>query len=386
MNNNDYKSGQSSASAGIAPMRVLHFVDGLSTTSGVMSVLISYYKNIDRTAIQFDFLYFNDSECSLEPDICALGGRCYRLPRPSPSKACYNEYRRFFEAHKDVYNILHCHPVFAGALFGKLARSCGIKHVIQHSHSTKFGYRAGAVVRNYCLARLNPWNVTEYVACSEAAAKLLGPKSAWQKGLFIMQNAIDCVRFSFSEEARQEVRARYGIPASTVVIGHTGRFSPEKNHGYLMDVFEEYHRKNSDSVLMLVGDGPEKTRIQEKCRILGIEDAVIFTGNQMAPENFLSAMDIFCFPSLYEGLTLSLLEAQYSGLICFAADSVPDQAFISDLLHPFSLDTEPKMVAQRMLEETLNYDRHHACEELSGSRYDIRICTKELENFYKGLR
>lgn len=382
----NYTQNQSSGTDKATPMRVLHFVDGLSTTSGVMSVLICYYRNMDRTAIQFDFLYFDDSECSLESDICALGGRCYRLPRPSFSKECYRQYQQFFEVHNSEYSILHCHPIFAGALLGRLARSCGIKHVIQHSHSTKFGCRPSSVVRNYCLAQLNPWCVTEYAACSQAAAKLLGPKRAWKNKLYIMQNAIDCARFSFSEQARQSIRSKYGIESSTVVIGHTGRFSPEKNHEYLVVVFAEYHRINENSVLMLVGDGPERERIEDKCRDLGVEDAVIFTGSQKNAENYLSAMDLFLFPSLYEGLTLSLLEAQYSGLICFVADSVPKQAFISKRLYPFSLNSSPETVAQDLMRADLDYDRYQQCEELEGSCYDIRTCSKKLEQYYKGLR
>lgn len=376
---------QSGGTDNTTPMRVLHFVDGLSTTSGVMSVLNCYYKYMDRTAIQFDFLYFDDSECSLKSDIYALGGRCYRLPRPSFSKKSYDKYRQFFESHNREYSILHCHPIFAGALLGRLARNCGIKHVIQHSHSTKFGCRPSSVARNYCLAQLNPWCVTGYAACSQAAAKLLGPKRAWKNKLYIMQNAIDCARFTFSGQARQNIRSKYGINSSTVVIGHTGRFSLEKNHEYLVEVFAEYHRSNEDSMLMLVGDGAERKRIEDKCRNLGVEDAVIFTGSQKKVENYLSAMDLFLFPSLYEGLTLSLLEAQYSGLICFVADSVPKQAFVSKRLYPFSLNSSPKTVAKDLMRADLDYDRYQQCEELSGSCYDIRICSKELEQYYKGL-
>ena len=221
---------------------------------------------------------------------------------------------------------------------------------------------------------------THWLACGEAAAIDGWGKNAVAKGkVTILPNAIDPERFKFSESARCEIRKQYGIKDDDFVIGHVGRFYPQKNHNFLIDVFSEVHKQKPNAKLLLLGDGPLQEKIREKTEILDIAESVVFAGLQKDPAPFYSAMDVFAFPSLWEGLPLTLVEAQYSGLPCMVSEHVTKEVEISSRLKCLPLIAE---------EWTKKIDSLYFIDSrnqmiANNYRFDIRTCYKMLESLYQ---
>lgn len=366
-------------------IRILHIVPDLCAASGIMSVVMNYYRFIDRSKIQFDFLYFEQKTADYEPEIRALGGRIYRIEKPGLSMRFLNIADCFFAEHEGEYRILHCHPIFASEVFGGAARCHGIRHVIQHSHSTRYSINRKAAIRNKCISLAGPLFITDYMACSPRASVLLGRRAARSGRVFILNNAIDCKKYRFDIDARMRIRKKHGIAEHTTVIGHTGRFAPEKNHLFLLDIFAAYHSKAPDSCLLLLGDGEQMPQVKEKACQLGVEDAVIFAGRRENVPDYLSAMDFFVFPSVYEGLSLALVEAQCSGLYCFVSDTVAPETRVSVRYDSFSLNDSPTAIAEKLRGAELAYDRYAFYDTLTCDWLDIEKEARKLEQYYLAL-
>ena len=198
--------------------------------------------------------------------------------------------------------------------------------------------------------------------------------------MIILPNAIDPERFKFNERARQEIRSRYGIAEDDFVIGHVGRFYPQKNHEFLIDVFNEVHKQKSNAKLLLLGDGPLQEQIRQKTKSLGLVESVIFVGLQKDPAPFYSAMDVFVFPSLWEGLGIVLLEAQYNGLPCIVSGAIPDEAAISNsfcLLNDFS--------SNKWCACILKFDFGSRNCAVQSSKYDINVSFNQLKEMYENV-
>ncbi|MCD8356304.1 MAG: glycosyltransferase [Clostridia bacterium] len=367
-------------------VRILHIVSDLTAASGVMSVVMNYYRFIDRSKIQFDFLYFEPQEEDHGKEIRALGGKIYKIGKPAISAGFLKEADRFFAQHEGEYRIVHCHPIFASEIFGWAAKRHGVQHVIQHSHSTKFSIHKKAALRNWCISLLGPLVITDYMACSDQAAVLLGKRVVKKNHYTVLNNAIHCSKYRFQEEKRKAVRKQYGIAEHTKVIGHTGRFAPEKNHVLLLHIFAEYHRLEPDSCLLLLGNGDGMAQIKELTEQLKLTDSVIFAGRKDHVQDYLCAMDIFLFPSVYEGLSLALVEAQCSGLYCFVSDTVAPETCISHCYESFSLEKKPEKIAKMVFQTYRPCDRYAEYENVSLGQLNIETEAKKLETFYLNLK
>ena len=187
-------------------------------------------------------------------------------------------------------------------------------------------------------------------------------------------------RFKFSEISRKEIRAKYGIKDDDFVIGHVGRFYPQKNHIFLIDVFSEVHKQKPNAKLLLLGDGPLQEKVQKKVGALELTDSVLFAGLQKEPAPFYSAMDVFCFPSLWEGLGIVLLEAQYNGLPCVVSDVVPKEAEISNGINRMNLNTSVQEWAKALISL---YGRRN-CLKCKKTQFDINAVFPKLQILYKG--
>lgn len=212
----------------MAAKRILHVVSSLGTGSGVMAMLMNYHRHICRERLQFDYLSFRDTTGTYEEEIKALGGRVYHISRPSPGGSFRRQMDAFFREHQGEYDTMHCHPLYAAVIFAPAAKRYGIRRVIQHSHTTRYSDKPLSAARNRLMLALFGRRATDFAACSREAKRIF----FWKKPeeVFWLPNAIDLQRFAFSSEARRELRQRYQIPQETTVIGHVGRFSPEKNH------------------------------------------------------------------------------------------------------------------------------------------------------------
>lgn len=295
---------------------------------GVESVIMNYYRHLDHKKIQFDFICDEDSTRIPYDEIKKLGGRVFLVPEyqklPQYLKALEDLFRKkqYRIVHSNV-NTLSVFPLYA-------AKKAGVPVRISHSHSTS---NPKEWKRNIIKNILRPFSkkyATDYFACSELAGRyLFGDKTFDQGKVKIIHNAIDLDKFKFDLEARKKLRKEFGIKDNTTVIGHVGRFVQQKNHTFLVDVFKEYHKKNPDSKLLLIGTGPLEEKIKDKVEKLNLSDFVLFLGQREDTNKLYSVMDVFCLPSLYEGLPVVGIESQSAGLPIIFSNGVTREVIIS---------------------------------------------------------
>lgn len=253
---------------------------------------------------------------------------------------------------------------------------------IIHSHNISSGKGIDNKFKDFLQIPLKKEKKADFrFACSKDAGKWLFDKCDFK----VINNAIDTNMFIFNEDKRNNIRKLYSIE-DKLVIGNIARFSEQKNHIFLIDIFNEIYKKNKNAVLMLVGDGHLKNEIEDKVNLLGLRENVIFTGVKSNVNEHLMAMDVFLFPSLFEGLGIVLIEAQASGLKCFTSDIVvPNEAKVSDLLEYINLSKDAKYWAGKVLECDNGYERENMTQYIVDMGYDIKETVKYLQSFYLNL-
>lgn len=257
------------------------------------------------------------------------------------------------------------------------AKKYGVPCRILHSHSTssKYGFaRPYHLLQKKRIGQL----ITDNIACSEEAGKWM-----FSSDYTIVRNAIDLDRFQFSPEDRTCCREELGINDSQLVIGHVGRFLPVKNHSFILSVFREVVCKQPDSILLLIGEGPLLKEIQKLAQDLGVQENVRFLGVRKDISRLLSAMDVFLFPSVYEGLPVATIEAQANGLPVFCSDAISHEAIVAPNVRQLSLEAGAVIWADSIMKADLA--RVDAAEELKDAGYDIRREALKLQNLYLRL-
>lgn len=301
------------------PIRIL-IVDGKLICGGVESFLMNIYRHIDRTKVQFDFLVHYKERFYYDDEIESMGGKIYRLSFRNDNN--YFKYKKdlkeFFLSHPE-YSIVWGHMDGLASIYLSVAKQCGIKTTICHSHITQAENSFKGLLKR-CL-RKNVWKYCDYMfACSTEAGKYLFGNHPFH----LVNNAIEIDKFSFDNRVRSEIRNKYHWE-SKVVIGHIGRFFPQKNHSFLIDIFDNLVKTDEDFVLCLCGDGEDKKMIEELCESKKIKDKVYFMGNVKNAHDYFQAFDIFVMPSLYEGLPVTGVEAQTSSLKCIFSDTITQE-------------------------------------------------------------
>ena len=296
--------------------------------NGVESVIMNYYRHLDHSKVQFDFICDEDSTRVPYDEIKKLGGRVFLVPKYQNLPKYLKALEKLFKENQ--YRIVHANLSTLSVFPLYVAKKVGVPIRIAHSHSTS---NPKEWKRNLIKNILRPFSMryaTDYFACSEVAGRYLFGNKAFDQGeVKIIHNAIDVEKFKFDKVARKKLRKEFGIKDSTIVIGHVGRFVQQKNHTFLVDVFKEYHKKNPDSKLLLVGSGPLEDKIKKKVEKLGLKDSVLFLGQRDDINRLYSAMDVFCLPSLYEGLPVVGVEAQAAGLPCVFSDKITNDTVIT---------------------------------------------------------
>lgn len=361
------------------PIRVLNLFT-IMDRGGAETMVMNYYRHIDRTKIQFDFLVHREQRGAYDDEIEALGGRIYRLCPIYPQNfARYKrDLRGFFQAHPE-YKIIHSHMSELGYFAFREAEQQGVPVRICHAHNAPNGFDAKMIVRTYLKKRMMPY-LTHLFMCGETSGKwLYGEKN---KSRFLMlNNAIDAVSYIYDLSKREEMRRHLGL-ADELVIGHVGRFNPQKNHSFLIDIFAALLKKEPNAVLLLVGGGEDMTKIQAKAQALGVAEHVRFLGIRSDVADLMQAMDVFVFPSLYEGLPVTMVEAQAAGLPCIISDKVSPECILTDgLVDTLPLSAEPEAWAEKMLEkrEVPRTDRR---SEIAAHGFDITTEAVKLQEFY----
>ncbi len=362
----------------IKPIRILHSVSGYNM-GGIESLLMSLYRNIDKSIIQFDLLVETQKWLPDFDEIIQNGGRVYQL-RPINKKNPFpyiSEVKNFFKNHATEYAVVHSHTVTRVAPILYYAKKFGIPCLISHAHTDSFdGNRF--IILTKLLMRLNNRLSTHFLAASEQAGSFFFEKD--KKTYTVLKNTIDTEIFSFSPEKRESLRKSFSLE-EYFIVGHTGRFTYQKNHWKIIDVFAEVHKQLPKSRLLLVGDGPSINEFKEKAKELGIFDYIIFTGARSDVSDLLQIMDVFLLPSFFEAFCISLLEAQSAGLPCVASDIIPKEVQITDLITTLPLGDNNK----RWAEVILSYKNHHRIgreKVVIEKKYDAKSNAKWLTNFY----
>lgn len=364
-------------------IRVLHFVSTLSRGSGVMSVIMNYYRHIDRGKVQFDFLHFIACEDSYMDEIRELGGKIYCIDKPGSSFQSIKQLNSFFRLHAGEYTWLHNHEVYLTFLLRPIANRYGLEKFIVHCHATKYSDKTLNAVRNRILCLPIRFMKVERFACSEAAGKFLyGEKMLKAGKVFIMHNAIDCEKFRFRPEVRERLRKEMGLEGK-FVIGHVGRFERQKNHEFLIEVFAECKKEIDSCILLLIGEGSLRSKIEKKVVEKGLKNSIIFLTKRNDMEYLYQVMDLFVLPSLYEGLPVSCLEAQVNGLECIVSRTVTDELkkqTIGSIITMLPL--EKKVWKQNIV--SCKIRQTSISQHINNDNYDINLQSCRLHSFYTG--
>lgn len=280
---------------------IIAHIMGKWNGGGVESVVMNYYRNIDRNKIQFHFLCDEDSTDIPYEEIEKLGGKVIVIPPYQKLFKYQKELYRIFKENN--YKIVHSHINALSVFPLRIAKKAKIPVRIAHSHSTSNKKEWKKNILKMILRPLSKLYANNYFACTEYAGKwLFGKKVVERKELNVINNAIDLKKFEFNENTRKALREELGIKDDTLIIGHVGRFMKQKNHEFLIEVFNKVYKKNQNTLLILIGQGPLLSEIKQKAINLNIEDKIKFIGQVTDVEKYYNIMDIFLFPSIYEGL------------------------------------------------------------------------------------
>lgn len=361
-------------------MRILEVCVDLDG-GGIERYLLNYCSRIPE--IQFDFAAVDSKIGILEPQFEALGCHIYRVPRQSHGvRANYNAIKKILT--ENTYDAVHVHLGYRGAVALWCAKRCGIKTRIVHAHiaaepeSAKQRFiRKGFTALVKCLA-------THLAACGVDAAKWVWGQKPYAKGKVIVHNnAIETAKYAYSEEVRAAVRTDLGVGENTLVVGHVGRLSAQKNQLRLLDIFGEIHRLRPDSVLLLVGRGDLESAIRKKVEEMGLSDAVRLLGVRDDVPQLLSAFDTFVFPSTHEGLPFTLIETQCNGLPAISADTVTPLVKLGEDVEFLSLSQSDTVWAQAALAAAERGHDSAGALRVAEAGYDIDREAVRLREYYE---
>lgn len=365
-------------------VRILHSVSNMER-AGIETMLMNYYRHIDREKVQFDFLCNKAKPGAYDDEIVSLGGCIYHTPGLNPTK--YPKYlafmKRLFSQSKE-YRIVEAHNGALGVYALHAAKVNEIPVRIFHAHGASITRDWKLPIKLVCKALL-PANMTHHFSCSVAAARCyFGDRLVDANNYELIPNAIEVERFVFNSRRREEIRKQYGLD-NKHVIGHVGRFMAQKNHKFLLDIFAEIAAKDEAAMLVLLGDGELLEAIKKRVAVKGLNDRVVFAGNVGNVNEWYNAFDVFVLPSIWEGLPVVGVEAQANDLPCVFSDSVTKEIGLSNKAKfiPLTAPTEEWekeiMVCMQMKERKDN------TVIITENHYNIAYEAKKLQERYLEL-
>lgn len=362
------------------PIRVAQVI-GIANNGGVESVIINYYLHLDHSKVQFDFFVESTSNIISREKIEALGGKIVIIPSYKNPFKYMRVLKKLFKEGK--YDIVHSNMNTLSVFALRAAKKAGIKVRIAHSHSTTNKKEWKKNLLKMVLRPFSKVYATDYFACSKLAGEWLFGKKTMKKGkVTVINNAIELDRFAFNQDVRNKMREELGL-SEKFVIGHIGRFMPQKNHSYLIDVFSKVQEKNDNARLLLLGDGPLFNEVVDKVKTLGLLDKVIFVGNQKYPEKYYQTMDCFVMTSLYEGLPVVAVEAQANGLKCYLSSEMTKETKILDTTEFLALSDGVEKWSNTIL-EGIPYSRNEYRID-NFDEHNILCTVEKLQNKYEIL-
>lgn len=359
------------------PIRVLQVFAALDS-GGVSNFVMNLYREIDTTKIQFDFALTAGEKTLYDDEVLARGGRIFYC---DTSKDITVNLRRILH-EEGPFQVVHSHVFFYSGLVLAEAKKARVPVRIAHAHNAHTGESRSVprIAYERGMQMLIRSNATHMLGCSEKACRyVFGDKIMKDPRAAVMPDGIDCDRFAFNPEMREQVRKEYGLDGK-FVVGHVGHFNPAKNHEKILSVFAEVCRRRDDAALLLVGDGELEQDVRNRASELGLTDKVVFVGAHKDVERFYQVMDVFLFPSRYEGFGMAMIEAQTSGLPCVASDVVPKDTAITGGVVFLPLDYSDAQWADSLLglseqpRETMRTPLHF---------YSIDHAIKQIYEIYK---
>lgn len=366
------------------PVRVLQVLGGTGL-GGAESRVMDLYRSIDRTRVQFDFAVHTTQKGFFDDEIRELGGEIYSFPRFKVYNwVTYREsWRRFFQKHPE-YVCVHGHMTSTASIYLAEAGRAGIVCTAAHARSAGTDSGIKGWVTRFLRKNLKK-KADVCLACSELAGRAVFGEKAWRDGLVhVVPNAIEVIKYVYNPAMREKLRCELGV-SDCFVVGHVGRFNPVKNHPFLLDVFYEIKKQREDAFLLLIGEGGCMEAAKEKAVALGIEKSVLFAGSRSDAAAFYQAMDFMVFPSLYEGLPGTILEAQAAGLPCLISDTITNEVMLTGLVEAMSLKQSAKEWADRVvatLQENRN-ERRSYLKEIRTAGFDVKKQAQQWEIFYR---
>lgn len=359
------------------PIRVLHILQRMEA-GGTQALLMNIYRKIDRTKVQFDFLVVYKEKQFYDEEIEKMGGHVYKLSFREDLNLLkfQKDLSNFFRRHHE-YKIVHCHAYTIGYFCLKAAKKAGIPVRIAHSHNNETVHDIKYFPKLF-MQRLFTKNATDLFACSEEAGKYLFKDKPFQ----VLKNAIDSKNFIADTNIREKIRKELELE-DKFVVGHVGRLHPQKNHEFLIDVFAEIKKKKMDAELILVGTGPLEEKVKDKVAEKRLSDCVHFLGNRKDMNRIYQAMDVFVFPSLFEGLGIVAIEAQAVGIPIVCSEGLPPETDITPIYQKKMLSEGAEKWADAALEMAKNSKAHTNMQQyVIDAGFDMDVTAKYMENYY----
>lgn len=359
-------------------LRILHVVTHMNR-GGLETMLMNYYRNIDHTQVQFDFLTHRPYDGDYGEEIRQMGGYIYHLPVLNPFSFIYKKkLGDFFDSHPE-YQIIHVHQDCLSSVILKIAKKYGIKVRIAHSHNASQDKDLKYPIKMFYRRFISKY-ATELMACSQSAGNWMFCGASYR----ILNNAICTADYRYDYEKRQRIRTEFNLNKNELIVGHVGRFSHQKNHEFLIDIFCQVKLQYPSSKLLLVGDdrGELADRIKRKVAELNLKDAIIFLGLHSDIADLMQAMDVFVFPSKYEGFGIAVIEAQAAGLPCVISDVIPSECKKTELVQPVNLASSANEWARMVVKLGRETARRDTSELIKKAGFDIAENAKWLQQYY----
>lgn len=388
-------------------IRILQ-VFGKLNLGGAESRVMDIYRNLDRERVQFDFVIHTQEKCFFEDEIEAMGGRIFRVPafRIINMMQYKKAWRDFFKAHmtedqKSEFRMVHGHMTSSAAVYLPIAKEYGVYKTIAHVRSAGTDGGIKGILTRFMRRNLAD-RADELFTCSKiAAVAAYGQKHVDEKGVRFVPNAIETSKFEFNDTIREEIRNEFGL-TDRFVIGHVGRFHYAKNHEFLLKIFRDLCEDWTPiegfktPALILLGEGERMAEMKALTMELGISQLVLFLGNHKDVERYYQAMDFFLYPSRYEGLPGTVVEAQAAGLPVLMSDTICDEVMITPLVKRLPITVASDIWSGEIMDyvkatyveagtgQELTKLRNRYAHEVAEAGFDVRKQAMEMMKFYEG--
>ena len=361
-------------------LHVLH-VFGKLNRGGAESRVMDLYRNMDCTKVQFDFMQHTTRVCDFQPEIEQLGGKVYHVPPFRFWNYFFycKAWKEFIKKHPEI-RIVHGHMTSTASIYLPIAHKKGVFTI---AHSRNAGVDKGIKGKLTKFLRRNlKEKCDRCFACSKLAGEAVFGKEAMEQGnVTIIPNAIDAARFTFDPEVRKQKREELHIQPQEFLIGEVGRFDPQKNQKYAVEILAECRKKNFPAKLILIGEGPLMETVRQQVEELRLQEYVIFTGLQKNVVPFYQAMDFFLLPSFYEGLPGVAVEAQASGLRGILSDAITTETAMTSLMEFQSVQEPARVWADRIM-ACGHYERQNMLKQMQETGFDVKNLANRLQDFY----